>query len=166
MSGLELAASIFAVITVCDRIISLTSKWISAREDAPKDLKLIEIEALSLRSMLESLDLSNASVRCPSSLNLLCSGESHHGLVDLGKSYLIELESELVEAKSQSDERKRHKLEISLKTLAWPARQKKTHQLLQDVEAVRQKILFIMLNELRSTSILMFLLVRLKLYTD
>ena len=78
MSGLEVPASIFAVLTVAGSIISLTSRLISATREASQEIEQLRIETSYLRSVIESIESHRKAGRlseaCLSKLHGDCGG--------------------------------------------------------------------------------------------
>jgi hypothetical protein len=150
MSGLELVASILAVITACDKVVSITRQWISNIKDIPQSLQVTQIEASYIRGLLESLKaLGYSNEIHPFNVARLGNIGDHEGLLRVLQKLLTELEKHLTPSHKKITKRKRLKLEMNLETLAWPLKQDKIDKLLEQLQRLTKVVSFILLQELQ-----------------
>ena len=133
MDPLSLTASVIAIIQLADRIISVCKEYVTTVKDAPNDLRVIIIEAGSVKCVLELLELliprgdnDNISV-------ILEKLRTSHGPIEGCKQALTALDSLFPVEVECLARGKRRKILRSLKDLAWPFKEGKARRLLGDI---------------------------------
>ncbi|KAK0706095.1 hypothetical protein B0T26DRAFT_725418 [Lasiosphaeria miniovina] len=133
MDPLSIAASIFAVIQIADRVISLCKFYLELASDAPSDLRVILIEASALKAILDNIQFLASNGHGPVSLNTLIGKE---GPVEGCRKALHHM-SALFPAESAQGtlgiKSKRQKVAEMLHTLGWSFKETKARRLLAEV---------------------------------
>ena len=128
-----LAVSVITIVEIANRIAGACKSYIDSVQDYPKDLRLIYVETVSLKVILESLYFLNQND--PDDAATVEALRSHNGPIEGCKSAMQEM-SELLPCGSSQRSRKRsrrQKLEISVTTLAWPLKAEKARRLLNEI---------------------------------
>ncbi|KAH7009774.1 hypothetical protein EDB80DRAFT_610302, partial [Ilyonectria destructans] len=137
MDPLSIAASIFAVVQIADRVISLCKFYLELSRDAPSDLRVILIEASALRTILDNIQFLASSGHGPTTLNTLTGND---GPIEGCRRTLDQLNglfsSDYLHQTSGNRSRRR-KVKATLTTLAWPFKESSARKLL--VEVVQHK---------------------------
>jgi hypothetical protein len=137
---IALGSSIIAVIQISERIIGLTADYIEAVHDAPRDLQLIRNVVLTLKPTFETLKIPQD---CESTLsnNLQKLGEKD-GPIEGCRYAVLELGKLLDSASQSTSNEKRRRFEMTLKSLAWPFKEKKAKKLLDEISRYNETISF------------------------
>jgi len=131
--AVALAASVFAVIQLAERVASICKFYIGRVDDYPKDLRLIYVEVGSLRVLFEGLSFLNKEDSKESSTLRALQGED--GPVQRCKKAVEELEKLFppVPRPSSSRRMKKEKLRMALAGLAWPLKAGTAKKLLEEI---------------------------------
>lgn len=137
MDPLSIAASIFAVVQIADRVISLCKYYLELSRDAPSDLRAILIETSALRTILDNIQFLASSGHGPTTLNTLTGND---GPIEGCRKTLDQLNglfSSDYLHQTWGNRSKRRKVKATLTTLAWPFKESTARKLL--VEVVQHK---------------------------
>ncbi|KAH6972969.1 hypothetical protein BKA56DRAFT_492630 [Ilyonectria sp. MPI-CAGE-AT-0026] len=137
MDPLSTAASIFAVVQIADRVISLCKYYLELSRDAPSDLRAILIETSALRTILDNIQFLASSGHGPTTLNTLTGND---GPIEGCRNTLNQLDglfSSDYLHQTSGNRSKRLKVKATLTTLAWPFKENTARKLL--VEVVQHK---------------------------
>lgn len=133
---MSLAASIVAFIEIADRIIRTCKYYIETIQDAPKDMQMIMGEVISLRAILDSLNVVDLH---PTSMKLMPDLFAKAGPVETIRNCLSALEGLLprpvFEASASTSYRK------ILAELAWPLKESKARKLLAEISHQKSTLL-------------------------
>ncbi|KAK4449143.1 hypothetical protein QBC34DRAFT_285569, partial [Podospora aff. communis PSN243] len=139
--ALGVAASVFAVIQLADRVLTICRLCIESLKDCPQDLRTILIEISSTRALFDSLQFLQQ--HNPNSVKFLERLSGPNGAVTGCHIAVQELESLLpwhILTDTQNAKTKRQKAEIVLKMLAWPLKQTRARELLARISQHRNTI--------------------------
>ncbi|KAH8686369.1 hypothetical protein BGZ61DRAFT_454381 [Ilyonectria robusta] len=137
MDPLSVVASIFAVVQIADRVISLCKYYLELSRDAPTDLRAILIETSALRTILDNIQFLASSGHGPTTLNTLTRDD---GPIEGCRKTLNQLDglfSSDYLHQTSGNRSKRRKVKATLTTLAWPFKENTARKLL--VEVVQHK---------------------------
>jgi hypothetical protein len=133
MDPLSAAASIIAVIQIADTVVSLCKFYLELTSDAPSDLRVMLIEASTLRAILDNIQFLASHGHAPVSLHTLTGkdGPIQGCLMALRQmSGLFPSESAQTVSGTKA---KRRKVTAALTALAWPFKEGKARKLLAEV---------------------------------
>lgn len=133
MDPLSTAASIFAVVQIADRVISLCKYYLELSRDAPSDLRAILIETSALRTILDNIQFLASSGHGPTTLNTLTGDD---GPIEGCRKTLDQLDglfSSDYLHQTSGNRSKRRKVKATLTTLAWPFKEGTARKLLAEV---------------------------------
>ncbi|KAH7126132.1 hypothetical protein EDB81DRAFT_730543 [Dactylonectria macrodidyma] len=133
MDPLSIAASIFAVVQIADRVISLCKYYLDLSRDAPSDLRFILIETSSLRTILDNIQFLTSSGHVPTTLNNLTANDGPIEGCRKTLDQLNELFSSDYLNETSGNRSKRRKVKATLTTLAWPFKENTARKLLGEV---------------------------------
>lgn len=131
---LGLAASIFAVVQVADRVISLCKHYIECVQDAPSDLRTILVETSTLKAILENIEFLIQCDNGQSAIFDSLSGTSGpiQGCHEAMKS--LEALFSTGNAPSQgSTSSMKDRARTAVANLTWPLKESKARKLMEDV---------------------------------
>ena len=138
--ALAVAASVFAVIQIADRIIGACKSYIEGVQDAPSDLRAIFLEISMLKTIFENLKFllkNNDEMPLLKRLTLQANPLEgcHRAIMDLEKL----LPSDRVQA-SGVDVSRRQRVKASLVMLPWPFMEGKSKKLLDQLSRYKSTI--------------------------
>jgi hypothetical protein len=135
---LAIAASVIAVIQICDRVIQLAKYYIDISADIPADLRAILVEISTVNAILKSLEYLDKGNHITHALWNQLSGPS--GPIEGCRHSITELEnlfpSDFVPTStstSKSGSSKRRKIKAATDALAWPLKVRRAKELLQRI---------------------------------
>jgi hypothetical protein len=128
MDPLSIAGSVITIIQIADRIISICKDYITTVKDAPTDLRRVAMEVGGIKSVLEVLEFSVHSDT--SGLEILRRPDGP--LIGCRES-LSALDSIFAHVECNSTSRKRRKVLLTLKKLAWPLKRERAWKALEDI---------------------------------
>jgi len=140
MSGLKVPASVSAVISIAERLLSLTRHLISSIRLSPRKIEHIQIEMFHLRLLTETGALSQAG---SDQLYRPCRGT---GLVALLWRHLLEMDEKFqphVSFKMLHFGGSLPRWEFSWHTISWPTKRERAQRLLSEIRWVMQKICYL-----------------------
>jgi hypothetical protein len=141
MAGIDFAAGIIAIIQITDQIIRFSTHYIEAIRGAPRDLYIIRIETLSLRDSLQSLQyLHRFNGLALDNIESLLAG---------CRRTLADLESLLSSSTYDSAQGSRSRIQRAVSTLAWPKKQERARNLLDEVLRYKTSISLVLLRNTR-----------------
>ncbi|KAI9157949.1 Vegetative incompatibility protein [Paramyrothecium foliicola] len=126
---LSIGASVLAFIGLADRIIRASQYVVDSIQDAPNDVRMILGEVISLRAIVESLEIQEWSD--DSTPGLLADLFKTSGPIDTCRRCLSELEGLLPSFAKEDSGISKRRLHIS--QLAWPLKQSKARKLLAEI---------------------------------
>lgn len=132
--AVALAASVFAVIQLADRVANICKFYIGKVDDYPKDLRLIYVEVGSLKVVFEGLSFLDQQDAQESAALRALQGED--GPVERCKKAVQALEKLFppVPLGSSSSRRlKKERLRMALAGLAWPLKESTAKKLLGEI---------------------------------
>ncbi|KAK4454887.1 hypothetical protein QBC34DRAFT_464755 [Podospora aff. communis PSN243] len=154
MSGLEVPASIIAVITAADLIITWTGPLISGIRDATRDMDLVQIEISYLRGLMDSLRaLTAANKLGPACLDQLYGPCRRAGLIALMASHLDEMREQLQPEQTAVSLHFGGSLstwEYAWQKATWPMKRDKAQRLLRDIQSLGQKITVLLQQDIKN----------------
>ncbi|KAK1633946.1 hypothetical protein BDP81DRAFT_63663 [Colletotrichum phormii] len=136
-----LVASVFATIQIADRVVSICKHYIEHVQGAPSDLRTILVETSSVGAALQNVDFllkfeePNSPLRKALDGNAGPVGECHGAIEQLEKL----IASDETQAQGTRG-MKRRKLQVTMRTLAWPLKETKARSLLQDIARCKNTI--------------------------
>ena len=131
--AVALAASVFAVIQLSERIASICRFYIGSVDDYPKDLRLIYVEIGSLKVLFEGLSfLDQQDEQENATLRALQGG---NGPVESCKQAIEELGKLFppVPTGASSSRRFKEKLRAGFAALEWPLKANTARRLLEEI---------------------------------
>lgn len=134
MEPFSLAASVITVIQLSERVISLCKRYVTSMKDAPKDLRIIMMEAGSVKSVVSNLDFFMSTWATGDMLDILRGLEGPEGPIEGCRKALVALEKLFPsEVASNATDTKRGATKISYAKLAWPFKEEKARKILDDI---------------------------------
>ena len=149
MDPLSLAAGIIATIQIAERVIALCKRYLEAVQDAPSDLRIIFIEASTLKTILDNLQLLASWGHGPTDLDSLV---GPNGPIEGCRRALTEI-SGLFPADYTQDTRcgrsKRRKVKATLIDLAWPLKETRARKILTEIMQYKTTLILAIATESR-----------------
>ncbi len=135
-----LAASIIAVIQIADRIEAVCKFFIESVENCPRDLRLILIEASSVKAAFRNLEFIES--HDPEASIFLKNLREPDGPIVGCLESIAELEKLIPRGllPKTSESRSRNRTENFLAALAWPFKKDKARALLSDIAQYKATI--------------------------
>jgi hypothetical protein len=133
MDPLSITASVFAIIQIADRVISVCKDYVTTVKDAPSDLRTIMIEVGSVKCVLEVLKLLISEGSGDDHSIVLLKLGSSDGPLEGCKRAFTALEKLFPSPADYPANGKRRKVAASLANLAWPFKKDKARSLLEDI---------------------------------
>jgi len=133
---LSIAASVIAVMEVADKVIHAIEHCIRAIKDAPRDMRIILAETVSLKAIIETIvstELNTNSLMDASSLL-----RSENGPVEECRRCLSTLERLL-----PTDFTRR----LSLEMLSWPLKESKVRRILAEISRHKSTLLLALASD-------------------
>lgn len=138
---LAVVASVIAVIQISDQVIGLCKFYIeSLSSEAPSSLRAVLIEVSTLKTVLEGLEfLSKCDNFTPALQKRLWASD---GPVEGSRAAITALEKLFPKESVQSGQNasKRQKVQAALAALAWPLKQGRVQELLQQISSHKADI--------------------------
>jgi hypothetical protein len=135
---MEFVASLIAVVSLAEQVISCCCHYISAVKDCPSDLRSILIETSSLKSVVENLEFLYKNSPNPALKEHFLRLSGDDGPIGGCRKCLQELEKLLPIDKSRTTNGKKQKTQHpTLERLAWPLRETKARKLLGELGRFR-----------------------------
>jgi hypothetical protein len=134
MDPLSIAASVFAIIQIADRVATICKSYIDAVADCPKELRIIFIETKSLTIVCQGLQFLKQDNAEDKAIITQLAGSD--GPIEECEKIVKELESLLPAPTLPANtnrEARMQKLNSALDALAWARRSGKAQSLLEDV---------------------------------
>ena len=149
---LAVVASVIAVIQISDRVIGLCKFYIEALAETPSSLRAVLIEISTLKTVFEALQFLE---KCDHSMPALWTQISApNGPIEECRCALTELEKlfprEFAQKGGQNSKTlKRQKVKVAFATLAWPLKQSRVQDLLQQISNYKAVIQLALTTESR-----------------
>ena len=132
--ALAVGSSVIAIIQITDRIVGLCKFYIETARDVASDLRLILLEASTLKTVFESLNFLIEHNSGVSSAVSTLSGKD--GAIEGCRSSITELEklfpSDWKQTAGQNTSKKQ-RVKATWAALAWPLKEKNARKLLDEI---------------------------------
>ncbi|KAE8441533.1 hypothetical protein EG329_004879 [Mollisiaceae sp. DMI_Dod_QoI] len=146
--AIALGASIIAVIQIADRVIGLCKFYLETVHDAPADLRAILIETSTMKTILESVKFLTS---CNDGLSSILDGLlGPDGPIEGCRQSIAKMEGLFPSIYSQGPRggrSKRQKVHATLAYLAWPLKQAKAKELVEEVSRFKATISLALVTE-------------------
>lgn len=146
--AIAVGASVIAIIQITERIIGLCKLFIETVRDVPSDLRVMLLEASTLKTILENLDYLNAcSNEVSSTVSTLFGGDGpiegcHRSITELEKLFPLDYIQTMGQNRS-----KRRRVKATLAALAWPLKENKAKKLLDEIARYKKTIILALTTE-------------------
>lgn len=146
--AIAIGASVIAIIQITERIIGLCKLYIETVRDAPSDLRVMLLEASTLKTIFENLNYLNAcSSEVSSTVSTLFGGD---GPIEGCRYSITELEKlfplDYIQSMGQNRSKKR-RVKATLTALAWPLKENKAKKLLDEIARYKKTIILALTTE-------------------